>query len=214
VDDYEKFIYSASKRPVTVCEFNEYCKRFCTLLLEGAIIAEVSRVGVCRKADVTDDYCAKDWSQMALCQDMVDIHPDRGALLEAFARTICADELESGDKTYTRKRQRGCPARWPEPDLNGNYRMDCFMMSRARHAYTMNRHFFLTSSGHMGLGQPLISPGDKVCILSGADMPFILREFEKDSFSLVGPAYVHGIMDGEATRTEGFEERLRILEIW
>jgi hypothetical protein len=65
----------------------------------------------------------------------------------------------------------------------------------------------------MGLAQPPISPGDKVCILSGGDMPFVLREFEKDKFSFVCAAYVDGIMDGEATEVEGFEENLRIFEI-
>ena len=42
----------------------------------------------------------------------------------------------------------------------------------------------------MGLNQPRISPSDKVCILAGAEMPFVLREVEKGRFFLDGPAYV------------------------
>jgi len=45
-------------------------------------------------------------------------------------------------------------------------------------------------------------------------MPFVLRKFETDKFSLVCAAYVDGIMDGEATRVEGFEESLRFFEIF
>jgi hypothetical protein len=65
----------------------------------------------------------------------------------------------------------------------------------------------------MGLGQPPISPGDKVCILAGAEMPFVLREVAKGRFFLIGPAYVDDIMDGEARISDGFEESLRNFEI-
>lgn len=44
-----------------------------------------------------------------------------------------------------------------------------------------------------------MQPGDIVCVLFGAQVPFILRR--KDSrYQLVGESYVHGIMYGEAIK--------------
>ncbi len=41
--------------------------------------------------------------------------------------------------------------------------------------------------------------GDMVCVLYGAEAPCILRG-EGSRASYIGDAYVHGYMDGEATR--------------
>ena len=69
------------------------------------------------------------------------------------------------------------------------------------------------TSGQMGLGQPPIGHGDKVCILTGAKMPFVLRKVDKGRFFLLGPAYVDGVTGGEATMVDGFEKSLRTFEI-
>ncbi|KAF2671103.1 hypothetical protein BT63DRAFT_423356 [Microthyrium microscopicum] len=77
------------------------------------------------------------------------------------------------------------------------------------------RRVFITESGKLGLGPVTTEIGDKVAVISGASMPFVLREAEtspaqdmstSDSegasnpkhYNLIGPAYVHGIMNGEA----------------
>jgi hypothetical protein len=59
-----------------------------------------------------------------------------------------------------------------------------------------HRRFFVTQQGYFGVGPQDMELGDAVCVLFGADMPFILREKE-DHWSLVGECYVHGIMNGE-----------------
>ena len=41
--------------------------------------------------------------------------------------------------------------------------------------------------------------GDRIAIFEGVPVPFILRE-EDDHYLVVGPCYVHGMMDGEAFR--------------
>jgi hypothetical protein len=59
------------------------------------------------------------------------------------------------------------------------------------------QQFFLTTKGYMGMGNPQI--GDRVFVLMGGDVPFVLRPGEKDEayFFVIGDCYVHGIMDGE-----------------
>lgn len=62
-----------------------------------------------------------------------------------------------------------------------------------------NHAFFITKSGFIGIGPPDAKPGDQVWVLSGGQVPFVLRKADADAiYSLVGDAYVHGIMDGEA----------------
>ncbi|GKZ91882.1 hypothetical protein AnigIFM59636_004562 [Aspergillus niger] len=41
---------------------------------------------------------------------------------------------------------------------------------------------------------------DKVCILFGCSVPVILRPLGKDTYELVGEAYVHGVMNGEVVK--------------
>lgn len=62
-----------------------------------------------------------------------------------------------------------------------------------------------TENGHLGLAAYGTKPGDVVATLMGCNVPFILRKVKHEGssgstgpFWLVGEAYVHGIMDGEA----------------
>ena len=70
---------------------------------------------------------------------------------------------------------------------------------RAFVRHGVNRRFFITRRGHIGSGPPDMRIGDMVCILLGAKAPMILREVSpKPTYELVGPAYIDGIMHGEA----------------
>ena len=57
------------------------------------------------------------------------------------------------------------------------------------------------SDGYYGIGPHETQPGDVLVIFLGAQVPHVLRHYSKgNSFRLVGEAYVHGIMDGEAMK--------------
>jgi hypothetical protein len=61
----------------------------------------------------------------------------------------------------------------------------------------VNRSFFVTATGMIGLGPPTLQRGDTVSILFGCNLPIVLRE--RDEYcEWIGPAYVYGAMDGEA----------------
>jgi len=70
-------------------------------------------------------------------------------------------------------------------------------------AFCNNRKVFRTPSGYIGSGPHILESGDLVCILFGADMPFILRR-EEEHHVLIGAAFVFGLMNGEAMK--GFLE--------
>ncbi|CAH0003221.1 unnamed protein product [Clonostachys byssicola] len=83
---------------------------------------------------------------------------------------------------------------------------------------TGRRTLFTTSNGYLGLGPSYMAPGDAVYVISGGCTPFILRERPsgiapsgndtpdaKLEYSLIGEAYVHGLMYGEVMEREGME---------
>jgi hypothetical protein len=63
--------------------------------------------------------------------------------------------------------------------------------------FCMGRKLFSTGNGFLGLGPRVLKEGDVCCILFGAPVPFVLRRVG-DQYKLVGEAYVHGVMKGEA----------------
>lgn len=63
---------------------------------------------------------------------------------------------------------------------------------------TGTRRLFRTARNYLGIGAMSAKEGDQVWILPAQNVPFILRPLERERLSLVGEAYVHGIMHGEA----------------
>jgi hypothetical protein len=78
----------------------------------------------------------------------------------------------------------------------------------------LGRRFFLTQSGLMGMGPPSIRSGDLIYVISGAQVPFVLRKSSTNNavLSLVGDCYVHGIMHGECLSRNSFAWEEIILE--
>ena len=86
-----------------------------------------------------------------------------------------------------------------------------------------NRKVFATQQGRIGLGPPDLKMGDRICAITGAEALFAIRGADRDSwvdverrstlvaaprpgqetFRLVGDAYVHGLMFGEAFTAAG-----------
>ncbi|KAL1638031.1 hypothetical protein SLS58_009052 [Diplodia intermedia] len=60
------------------------------------------------------------------------------------------------------------------------------------------RRPFRTARGFVGIGPEHLLEKDCVWILPGAHAPIILRNVGERRWTIVGEAYVHGIMDGEA----------------
>jgi hypothetical protein len=82
--------------------------------------------------------------------------------------------------------------------------VDCFL-----YALNYGTRLFTTDNSAAWLGSGLggTRVGDVVCVLSGGDVPFILRQVgNKGEYKLIGECYVAGIMHGEALDM-GLEER-------
>ena len=79
----------------------------------------------------------------------------------------------------------------------------------AVHSATHMRQLIISEKRYLGLVPMDIQPGDKICILFGGRVPFILREtFEQveidginhECHILLGDSCVHGLMQGEAAK--------------
>ncbi|KAK9441676.1 hypothetical protein VB005_06318 [Metarhizium brunneum] len=60
---------------------------------------------------------------------------------------------------------------------------------------------FLTRSCYVGVGSESLREHDSVWIIPGSRVPLILREVNIGTFQVIGGAYVHGFMKGEALKT-------------
>jgi len=141
-------------------------------------------------------------------QDLNDrIYPPTGEpLSSAILQTLITDRNEKGNRTGKAKFYSSTllylmqqTELWP-PAFN----------SVAVNACVMKR-FFRTEGGYVGIGPQAMLAGDVVVVLFGAEVPFVLRRVEDSNIKnrkkkkvpvwrLVGQAYVHGVMDGEALK--------------
>lgn len=73
------------------------------------------------------------------------------------------------------------------------------MTESFRLAY-LGRRLFRTQGNYLGIASQSLEKGDAVWVLAGAAVPIILRPLSNGNWKLVGEAYVHGIMNGEAVK--------------
>ena len=82
-----------------------------------------------------------------------------------------------------------------------------YYKSLVKHA--LNRRFFITKKGHLASGPKEMRLDDLICVVFGSKIPVILRKSVgkgnsgQPCFELIGGAYVHGIMEGEALEALG-----------
>ncbi|PSN58720.1 HET-domain-containing protein [Corynespora cassiicola Philippines] len=100
---------------------------------------------------------------------------------------------------YDTKQDR-TPSSYEDGTFGGD--ADSFLMAAG--FASGGRKLFHTATGYTGIGPALLQCGDRICVLAGGTVPFIVRRVANSSrsmrkFELIGEAYVHGIMHGEAT---------------
>ncbi|KAN0114550.1 Heterokaryon incompatibility protein (HET) domain containing protein [Hyaloscypha variabilis] len=85
--------------------------------------------------------------------------------------------------------------------------VETFHGANAKWCY--NRRFFKTENGRFGWTVDGARVGDEICVLFEGDYPFVLRKEGDDDacYTIVGDAYVHGVMEGE-----GMEEDFPVHE--
>jgi hypothetical protein len=96
-----------------------------------------------------------------------------------------------------------------------------FLKSIALRASDFDLHYlhamlvrlFRTKQGYLGLGTQCLHESDSIWIVPGCRVPLILRQKEgSQHYRLVGGAYIHGFMDGEALGRTNVVFRTVVLE--
>ncbi|KAG4429435.1 hypothetical protein IFR05_015087 [Cadophora sp. M221] len=154
------------------------------------------------------------WNKPLVSEEQSKLGED---FFQAFWRTIAADRkrpylqsmrrLSEGDIAEDNALICAIQDGVEEPEKLGDmhcYSMIWEMLESWRFCLTDSKHFSMIPSGS--------ESGDIIVVLDGAKVPLVLRPVPRNDspdasvFSVVGGAYVHGLMDGEAI-TGGFEER-------
>lgn len=132
------------------------------------------------------------------------------ALARKFAFTVAAGQDAGGRnlataRAYGKRLHRGFMDIAPISIVYGPLRSENTIVTSAdlnRDAlYTVeammksgqNRTIFTTDQGRLGLGTDNLLPGDKLCILFGGNVPFVLRP-DGEYWRFIGDAFVEGIM--------------------
>lgn len=62
---------------------------------------------------------------------------------------------------------------------------------------------FASDCGRLGYAPDTAEEGDQIVIFSGVSSPLVIKEVGPGYFTILGPAYVYGVMNREFTREEG-----------
>ncbi|KAK9780083.1 putative Heterokaryon incompatibility domain-containing protein [Seiridium cardinale] len=68
-----------------------------------------------------------------------------------------------------------------------------------------NRRFCITKKGYIGWAPPATQAGDRICIIRGSQVPYVVRPTQ-GGYLYIGESYIHGIMDGEGLAMGGTED--------
>jgi Heterokaryon incompatibility protein (HET) len=201
VTDLYSFRASGRSRPV----HNESSvARYDERLFVGGVICDVinSRSKIADKGTIPSE-----WASFAGWRDFASAPPD------VFWRTLVADRDSYGNEAPSifgfachgvfRDDLRFSSAYQDQIIKSPAGRIDTEYMRRVR-SVVWNRSLFLTKSGRVGLGPSNVQVGDAIAILFGCSVPVVLRPTQREPkqaeshYRIVGQAYVHGIMNGEA----------------
>lgn len=72
--------------------------------------------------------------------------------------------------------------------------------------------FCTTKEQRFGQVNKETKPGDLICVLLGAEVPYILRLNKTGNYKLIGECYLHGVMQGETLTDEKYKTEPIILE--
>lgn len=80
------------------------------------------------------------------------------------------------------------------------------MLFKEAHVRVMfGRLLFLSGSQRYGMAPKSAKQGDRVVLLQGASIPYVVREEDGRAYSLVGECYIHGVMDRDGKDRDGLE---------
>jgi hypothetical protein len=199
----------------TPCSLDDVSSGENVLLLEGLVIDSVLQTTVTCAKPIWKGYEA--YHQWLISARNIAMHHYDKAMQDgphlAIAFTLVAGKANSGKKAQPKDLQvlmeyikalATCDDGVNSDGLGIKPRVDKERMDELYATSLLaccDRRFFTTTAGRVGIGPRCMQPEDIVVILRGGRTPFILRK-KSDGYWLLGDAYVHGVMHGEAVQME------------
>jgi len=130
-------------------------------------------------------------------------------ILEGFSQHRELDDFEGFNKFFvlSLEVQRGQPRETNDLDAETADMLRCLALDQTVCEYFIKtcerlaekRNIFALGSGHVGTGPPGMMEGDMVALIPGVGVPMVIRVSlnSSDSWIVIGPALVHGMMDGD-----------------
>ncbi|KIW00453.1 uncharacterized protein PV09_07978 [Verruconis gallopava] len=169
------------------------------LSVEGFIFDKVELVSPSTGNSHDSSAIAVDWIEWL---DTLSCTPDaHQALRKALPRVLVADTYRFSVDVG----MRGCI----QPSLAGKVGNESLLKINAiepddihesvtgPHPASFRRKLIVTEQGYLGLTAEQVEKNDVVAICCGGQLPLVLRA-TSNHYTLIGEAYIHGIMDGEA----------------
>jgi hypothetical protein len=123
--------------------------------------------------------------------------------------------LTKSEEDFLRERKKG------QRPFDSSF-VGIWAFARAAGCACNDRRFAVTRKGYLAIVPPLTKLGDIVCLVMGAEVPFIMRKLplhqsnedyrDQQCYNLIGECYVHGIMDGEVLKDGPREEILERID--
>jgi hypothetical protein len=143
------------------------------------------------------------WDLLARTCVVDGVYPPTGEPIDlAYHRLRIWDQLPT--EGLNRRRRTSPPTQIPQPGpISYDNAKDALVRGASGDIgitilnKTTRKRMFKTETGYLGVAHRSIEIGDKVYVLMGGEMPFVLRPFGGNYFGFGGESYVHGIMDGE-----------------
>jgi hypothetical protein len=119
--------------------------------------------------------------------------PEYAALWEVFLRTLLGDEIMNSE--FAEREASADDLDELKSFLTGTSTATSTIIHSLK-SNVVYQTLFRTSKGWIGIGPATLAAGDEVWVFYGGRMPFIMRS--GSTYEMIGEAYVHGIMHGEA----------------
>ncbi|KAI1756078.1 HET-domain-containing protein [Xylaria castorea] len=144
----------------------------------------------------------EDYDEMQWAAELKAVLRDTEMIIESLSSRYSEDKViptlrEIEDMVRVEEEQEGLPEERKlesdRKDIEESFRVAYF-----------RRRLFRTTTGYFGIASQSVMPGDRVWILSGARVPFVLNAVDADEgrWRLVSEAYVHGLMHGDDSTDE------------
>lgn len=188
-----------------------------TLKLKGKRVDVMKHVPESPK---TGEYnhleCTRLWRQWTDLAFSLQSYPTGESITDVLLHTLCwdnntnfkrlaQDEYRKNFEAWLNILQSSNPLEAVAEDL---------FEDEIAYSYTHRAEFLIwgrclstTVNSHLALVPMSASTDDQIVVLSGGKLPFVLRAMGSTS-KIIGPCYVHGIMDGEAFPKEEAAEDL------